>query len=88
MALEISFFFGFICSIFLIDHAWTFDYPSARTMLESYPQLLERMCGVMDITEKNSEKQIKQVLAAMWKYISTYSVNSQNLVNIGTPCID
>jgi hypothetical protein len=40
------------------------------------------MCGIMEIEERDVEGQIKGVIASMWKYINTYSVNSPNLVQI------
>ncbi|OQV21728.1 Tubulin--tyrosine ligase-like protein 12 [Hypsibius exemplaris] len=66
-------------NIFLVDHAWTFDIPSARKMLESFPNLLQRMCGLMEIPATETADQIKQVLTDMWKYIRTYSVSSDSL---------
>ncbi|GAV08466.1 hypothetical protein RvY_18149 [Ramazzottius varieornatus] len=80
-------------SIFLVDHAWTFDIISARPMLRSYPALLERMCDIMDIDrsplseepstasgkEEIRERLIEAVLQNMWKFVNTYSFSSSLL---------
>lgn len=44
----ISFFPLF--SIFLVDHAWTFQPPSARQQLLHIPGLANRMAALMDLT--------------------------------------
>ncbi len=37
------------CSIFLIDHAWTFQPHLAEKQLASIPGLADRMANLMDI---------------------------------------
>ncbi|KAF6032835.1 TTLL12 [Bugula neritina] len=62
-------------SIFIVDHAWTFDNPeTARKMLVEVNGLLERMCNLMNITSGEGEKdKIDIVLDKMWLFNQTYS---------------
>ena len=59
----------FYCSIFLIDHAWTYRVDQARKQLAEYPGLVARMSALMDInTEgKTAEEITEKVLEEMWK---------------------
>lgn len=73
----------FHCSIFLVDHAWTFQSHDARKHLTEIPGLLERMCQLVDI-ESDGEKRedlINSVLDKIWHFCQTYSVQSEDLVS-------
>ena len=37
-------------SVFLIDHAWTYEVNYARTQLKTVPDLADRMASLMGIT--------------------------------------
>lgn len=60
-------------SIFLIDHAWTYEVAYAKPQLQQHPNLLKRMMNLMDIDEDTeTEDAIEQVLVKMWKYNKCY----------------
>ncbi|XP_028414241.1 tubulin--tyrosine ligase-like protein 12 [Dendronephthya gigantea] len=42
-------------SVFLIDHAWTYEAEFARAQLRSIPGLAKRMASLMDLLEDNEE---------------------------------
>lgn len=66
--------------IYIIDHAWTFRYPTARRQLQQIPALLHRMSTLMGCAdEENEEKRIDSVMHLMWKYCQMYSINSTNI---------
>lgn len=54
-------FFLFHCAdisdIFLIDHAWTTKPETARAQLLDNPQLVERLCSMMDISVEDEEEE-------------------------------
>ncbi|XP_067947281.1 tubulin--tyrosine ligase-like protein 12 [Watersipora subatra] len=62
-------------SIFLVDHAWTYDMTNAHTMLSNVDGLAERMCQLMDCEAETDDKEAKvnSVLENMWQYNQTYS---------------
>lgn len=64
------------CSVFIIDHAWSYRASEARQCLTEIPGLLERMVGLMDIpNEENTQEEfVEKVMREMWKYNSTYSI--------------
>lgn len=45
----ILFLFSSGNSVFLIDHAWTYEVKYAKLQLEQHPTLLARMVDLMDI---------------------------------------
>ena len=61
----ISLYHSVFCSVFLIDHAWTYETEFARTQLRTIPGLARRMASLMDLTKdsalhsacQNEEKQ-------------------------------
>ncbi|XP_066924144.1 tubulin--tyrosine ligase-like protein 12 [Clytia hemisphaerica] len=60
-------------SVFLVDHAWTYEVKFAKKQLEQHDNLLNRMKQLMDIdhsTEK--EEAIEEVLQRMWKFNKCY----------------
>ncbi|EDO49886.1 predicted protein [Nematostella vectensis] len=61
-------------SIFLIDHAWTYESKFARSQLLAYPPLAERMSALMGIkdTDKQGDARIDQVIQEMWRFNNTY----------------
>ena len=44
------------CSVFLIDHAWTYEAEFARAQLRTIPGLARRMASLMDLIKDNSEQ--------------------------------
>lgn len=79
--------------IFLIDHAWTYKVNEARQILLKYDQLVDRMCGLMNINvdevdeEESQEKReelerahkIDAILEKMWKFNQTYKLSTEKL---------
>lgn len=66
------------CSVFLIDHAWTYRAGYARHQLRQVPGLLHRMANLMGIPfhgEVPDEGSVEQVLQEMWKYNQTYQLS-------------
>lgn len=66
------------CSVFLVDHAWTFRVEHARHQLRHVPGLLHRMANLMGIPfhgEIPDEGSIEHVLQEMWKYSQTYQLS-------------
>ncbi|XP_019620968.1 PREDICTED: tubulin--tyrosine ligase-like protein 12 [Branchiostoma belcheri] len=65
-------------SIFLVDHAWTFQYGYARLQLQKVLGLLDRMAALMDITEEMSEEEkTERVLDEMWRFTWHYKLDFQ-----------
>ncbi|XP_035662908.1 tubulin--tyrosine ligase-like protein 12 isoform X2 [Branchiostoma floridae] len=65
-------------SIFLVDHAWTFQYGYARLQLQQVPGLLGRMAALMDICQELSEEEkTERVLDEMWRFTWQYKLNFQ-----------
>ncbi|XP_066265081.1 tubulin--tyrosine ligase-like protein 12 [Branchiostoma lanceolatum] len=65
-------------SIFLIDHAWTFQYGYARLQLRQVPGLLGRMAALMDISDEASEEEMtERVLDEMWRFTWHYKLDFQ-----------
>ena len=59
------------CSIYLIDHAWSYQLKHAKVQLEQVPNLLERMAALMDISIDDPANDkltlIELVLNKMWR---------------------
>lgn len=68
-------------NIYLVDHAWLYDTKSARQSLTEVPNLLTRMCSVMDIDDTDADKQelIERVMNEMWRYNQWFSLSSQDV---------
>ena len=69
-------------SIFLIDHAWTYEIPYARDQLMSHPKLLTRMLKLMEIEDTDevvtpTKPLVDRVLERMWQYNMTYSFSHE-----------
>lgn len=63
------------CSVFLVDHAWTYRMDYAREQLEQTPGLLQRMAALMGVDfhgEVPDEHTVELVMEHMWKYNQTY----------------
>ena len=58
-----------ICSIFLVDHAWTFQLPYVRAQLTQIPHLLDRVAAVMQVNSDGREQDsvIGDVMDEMWR---------------------
>lgn len=66
------------CSIFLVDHAWTYRVDHAREQLEQVPGLLARMAALMEVDfhgEVPDVSTVELVMERMWKYNQTYHLN-------------
>lgn len=65
-------------AVYLVDHAWTYQTDIARKNLEDIPSLLGRMCVIMgvDLANITAEEAVEQVLAKMWRFNNTYSINA------------
>lgn len=67
-------------SIYLIDHAWTYDICSARQNLSTVPGLLDRMCTLMGFdTEREQDEKIEFVINEMWRYNQSFSLSSGSI---------
>lgn len=69
---------GVECSIFLVDHAWTYRVDRARQQLEQVPGLLARMAALMEVDlhgEVPDVGTVELVMERMWKYNQTYHLN-------------
>ena len=44
---------AFVISVFLIDHAWTYEVNYARSQLKAVPGLADRMALLMGVTSKS-----------------------------------
>ncbi|VDO06298.1 unnamed protein product [Rodentolepis nana] len=62
-------------SIFLSDHAWTFQLEGVRRTLETNPILLPRMKTLMCINEDNEQEAIEAVMRKMWKFCRLYQIS-------------
>jgi len=71
------------CSVFLVDHAWTYRVESARQQLQEIPGLLPRMAALMGLPAAHGETsdtetpdldpdRVQLVLEEMWRYNQTY----------------
>lgn len=60
--------------IYLIDHAWTFKANSIVNTLRNVPELLQRMCAMMQVTATSVDEQIEMVAQNVWKYANTYAI--------------
>jgi len=61
-------------SIFLVDHAWTFEAKDAIAHLKSIPTLLERVSNIVGlVTEVGGDGAVQLVHDSMWKYLRTYA---------------
>ncbi|VDP89683.1 unnamed protein product [Echinostoma caproni] len=62
-------------SIFLVDHAWTFEPGSIRESLEKVPGLKERMASLMDIEGNNPGELIDAIAESVWRFCRHYKVS-------------
>lgn len=65
--------------IYLIDHAWTFKANNIKANLRNVPGLLERMCNLMQISDKTTEEQIDKVSENVWKFAQTYAIGGDEI---------
>lgn len=66
------------CSVFLVDHAWTYRMEYARQQLEQVPGLLPRMAALMGVDfhgEAPDPDTVELVIDSMWKYNQTYQLS-------------
>lgn len=66
------------CSVFLVDHAWTYRVENARQQLEQIPGLLPRMAALMGVDfhgEAPDPDTVELVMEHMWKYNQTYHLS-------------
>lgn len=66
------------CSVFLVDHAWTYRVEYARQQLEQGPGLLPRMAALMGLDfhgEAPDADTVELVMEHMWKYNQTYRLS-------------
>lgn len=66
------------CSVFLVDHAWTYRVDHARQQLEQIPGLLPRMAALMGLDfhgEVPDPDTVELVMERMWKYNQTYQLS-------------
>lgn len=66
------------CSVFLVDHAWTYRVEHARQQLEQVPGLLSRMAALMGVDyhgEVPDANTVELVMKCMWKYNQTYRLS-------------
>ncbi|XP_068616017.1 tubulin--tyrosine ligase-like protein 12, partial [Brachionichthys hirsutus] len=62
-------------SVFLVDHAWTYQVDDARAQLSRVPGLLPRMAALMGVDvhgESPDPAAVELVMERMWKYNQTY----------------
>lgn len=63
-------------TIFLIDHAWTFQINEARKHLE-YDNLRLRIARIMDLNEDSpKEELIEEIFENMWRFNNSYAVRN------------
>ncbi len=75
---ENAFFSLLVCSVFLVDHAWTYRVECARQQLLEIPGLLIRMASLMGLPfhgEAPDPDIVDLVLDNMWKYNQTYQLS-------------
>nr|VZI24654.1 unnamed protein product [Spirometra erinaceieuropaei] len=67
-------------SIYLVDHAWTFQLANMRGMLLSNPALVARLLNILSVTEDglSLEEQIAHVLRDIWKYVNLYQLSTMS----------
>ncbi|VDD79605.1 unnamed protein product [Mesocestoides corti] len=72
-------------SIFLIDHAWTFELADVRKTLVSNPSLLSRMVNLMCLNEKeingNESAAVDEFMRKMWKFCHLYQISKPSEVD-------
>ncbi|KAF6773118.1 hypothetical protein AHF37_07490 [Paragonimus kellicotti] len=66
-------------SIFLFDHAWTFELSSLRTSLIALPSLRLRMAELMDIDQSELDETtvLDRICERVWKFCRYYKVSLQ-----------
>ncbi|VUZ44294.1 unnamed protein product [Hymenolepis diminuta] len=62
-------------SIFLSDHAWTFQLEGVRKTLETNPILLPRMKTLMCINDNDEQAAIEAIMRKMWKFCRLYQIS-------------
>ncbi|EDW08482.1 tubulin--tyrosine ligase-like protein 12 [Drosophila mojavensis] len=67
-------------AIYLIDHAWTFRWNTARQQLEHYPQLTDRLCAITGV-DLEHEQRIDKVMRRVWRYCHAYTISSEGLTD-------
>uniref|UniRef100_A0AAY5EY44 Tubulin--tyrosine ligase-like protein 12 SET-like domain-containing protein n=1 Tax=Electrophorus electricus TaxID=8005 RepID=A0AAY5EY44_ELEEL len=68
----------FLCSVYLVDHAWTYRVENARQQLQEIPGLLGRMAALMGLPfhgEVPDAETVDLVLDNMWKFNQTYQLS-------------
>ncbi|OAD56863.1 Tubulin--tyrosine ligase-like protein 12 [Eufriesea mexicana] len=67
-------------NIYLIDHAWIYDFGNAKENLTTIPGLLDRMCSLMGFsTDTEEEEKLDFVLNEMWRYNQFFSLSSGSI---------
>ncbi|CDI96715.1 tubulin tyrosine ligase protein 12 [Echinococcus multilocularis] len=62
-------------SVFLVDHAWTFELPDVRSTLESNAALLQRMKTMMCIEIEDESEVVEAVMRKLWKFCRLYQLS-------------
>ncbi|KAH9278269.1 Tubulin--tyrosine ligase-like protein 12 [Echinococcus granulosus] len=62
-------------SVFLVDHAWTFELPDVRSTLESNATLLQRMKTMMCIEIEDESEVVEAVMRKLWKFCRLYQLS-------------
>lgn len=64
--------------IYLVDHAWNFNPSSIEDNLRNVPELLERMCNLMQVTGETIEERVMKISKNIWKYAHTYAIGGDD----------
>jgi len=66
--------------VFLIDHAWSTTWRTARQQLKEIPGLVKRLVTIMDMplapAETPSDNEVDAVWLEMWRYLCTYRMTT------------
>ncbi|KAK7485192.1 hypothetical protein BaRGS_00023602 [Batillaria attramentaria] len=64
-------------SIFIIDHAWSFEVKYARLQLLHHPTLVDRMCRIMSVDQAlPKEQKVDLVMKNIWRFAQTCKVRT------------
>ncbi|XP_076444992.1 tubulin--tyrosine ligase-like protein 12 [Babylonia areolata] len=68
-------------SVFLVDHAWTFELKYARAHLTQFPALLQRVGLMMNLDMDNldTEQSGDLVMRHLWKIVQTYKIRTPDM---------